>query len=111
MSKLKDGQSCIIDAQYLADIIEIAADGLETPEGGAISGVARIAIEKLTEAIKLLDQAEAEAQAVNRQAILSRFRPVKSRPCYDAASNHQADALHHGGKSRGIVAGREAHSV
>ena len=45
MSKLKGVQSCIIDAQYLADLIEIAADGLETPEGGAIWGAARIAIE------------------------------------------------------------------
>jgi hypothetical protein len=44
-------------------------DGLENSEGGAISGAARIAIEKLTEAMKLLDQAEAEAQAVDRRAI------------------------------------------
>jgi len=66
MSKFKNAQSCIIDAQYLAYLIEIAADGLETPEVGAISGAARIAIEKLTEAMKLLDQAEAEAQAVDR---------------------------------------------
>ena len=69
MSKLKNAQSCIIDAQYLAYLIEIAADGLKTPEVGAISGAARIAIEKLTEAMKLLDQAEAEAQAVDRQAV------------------------------------------
>ena len=27
MSKLKNAQSCIIDAQYLAYLIEIAADG------------------------------------------------------------------------------------
>ena len=38
-------------------------DGLENLEGGAVSGAARIAIEKLTGAMKLLDQAEAEAQA------------------------------------------------
>ncbi len=69
MSKLKNAQSCIIDAQYLAYLIEIAADGLETLEVGAISGAARIAIEKLIEAMKLLDQAEAETQAVDRQAV------------------------------------------
>ena len=51
MSKLKSVRSCIIDAQYLADLIEIAADGLETPEGGAISGAPRIAIEELTDTI------------------------------------------------------------
>ena len=28
MSKLKGVQSCIIDAQYLAELIEIAADGI-----------------------------------------------------------------------------------
>ena len=34
MSKLKNAQSSIIDAQYLAYLIEIAADGLELRKSG-----------------------------------------------------------------------------
>ena len=68
MGKLKNAQSLIADAQYLASLIEIAAERLETPRDVAISAAARIAIEKLTEAMKLLDQVEREATSVERRA-------------------------------------------
>jgi len=58
----------IADAQYLVGLVEIAVDGLETREHLAIKAAAGIAIEKLTKAMKLLDQEQAEAVSDNRYA-------------------------------------------
>ena len=52
---------CILDAGYIATLIEMAADNMATPDGSVISGAVRVAAEKLKEAAKLLDEAEQEA--------------------------------------------------
>lgn len=68
MSKLVDAHRCIMDAQHIVDLIEMSANGKEMPQGGTISEAVRIAGEKLTQARRLIDEAEAEAKAAERQA-------------------------------------------
>jgi hypothetical protein len=58
-SKLREAQILIIDARYLAGLVEVAVDSIETPTDLAISAAAYVAIEKLNEAMNLLDQAQA----------------------------------------------------
>lgn len=67
MSKLVDAHRCIMDAQHIVDLIEMSADRKETFEGGTISEAVRIAGEKLAQARRLIDEAEAKAKA-ERQA-------------------------------------------
>ena len=67
-SLIVQAQTCLIEAGYLADLIELAADHLEAREdsvisGAVISGMVHIAAEKLQEAMKLLDEAEDKREA------------------------------------------------
>ena len=60
---LIQAHGCILDAVYIADLIEMAADNTATPHGTVISGAVRVAAEKLKEASKLLDEAESKQEA------------------------------------------------
>ena len=57
---------CIIDAGYIADLIEIAGDNMATKGGSVISGAAHVAAEKLQERAQL----EALIRAGKRSAQL-----------------------------------------
>jgi hypothetical protein len=62
-SLIVQAQGCIVDASHLADLIEMAADHMETRESSTISGAVRVAAEKLQEAMELLNKAEAGKDA------------------------------------------------
>ncbi|QBR71932.1 hypothetical protein CU048_12385 [Beijerinckiaceae bacterium] len=63
MEKLQDAQGCIVDAQHLTDLVEIVASTLDNREGATISNAVRCAGGKLTRAMLLLEEVEADMNA------------------------------------------------
>jgi hypothetical protein len=94
-SKLREAQVLIIDARYLAGLVEVAVDRLETPTDLAISAAAHVAIEKLNEAMNLLDQAQAGGALDDRPPVSACLTmPVaRSLPSYLMVNLKRLDSL------------------